>query len=280
MKDRNFKLFAKRAVELEPRSLVVVKAKVSDENGDGQHVNIEVRDEEGNSYGHPRDVVVGDTKLAFTSHADTMIEVCIENTLDPGSLYGLYRTIEFDLEMGSEAIDYEAIRRKEKLKPLEVELCKIENILTEINQEMEYFILQFSYITFSGDILIIFKYLNSSLISLDLADTYKLSIRYILESSLIQVLFLVIYIMVSYISFLDFFYWIQMQLPCLENVEINAKEIAVKYLGVTEGDRNKWQVKPISRSIAFAICRFPSTSSLSNPNASCWIKYQRSLLTE
>jgi hypothetical protein len=84
-------------------TLVVVTATVGGSKGDGQVVNmhvcpykdpfrkgtralstdttgLQIKDAVGNDYGRPKDVV-GETRMAFTSLADTAFDVCFENTL-------------------------------------------------------------------------------------------------------------------------------------------------------------------------------------------------------
>lgn len=65
-------------------TLVVVTATVSGTKGDGQKVDIHIRDAVGNEYGRPKDVV-GEARMAFTSHADAAFDVCFENHLDEGA---------------------------------------------------------------------------------------------------------------------------------------------------------------------------------------------------
>lgn len=82
-------------------TLVVVTATVSGQKGDGQMVNMHVssldspgcepssadasfatkiKDAVGNEYGKPKDIV-GESRMAFTSHADAAFDVCFENIL-------------------------------------------------------------------------------------------------------------------------------------------------------------------------------------------------------
>ncbi|KAF8458167.1 emp24/gp25L/p24 family/GOLD-domain-containing protein [Terfezia claveryi] len=135
-------------------TLVVVTATVSGTKGDGQRVNIleghwwtirnreltaglQIRDGLGNDYGRPKNVV-GESRTAFTSHADGAFDVCFENILDDGKHYGLTRVVELDVEIGADARDWSAIQAAEKLKPLEMELRRVEAITEEVVNEMEY----------------------------------------------------------------------------------------------------------------------------------------------
>ena len=115
----------------------------------------------GNDYGRPKDIV-GETRQAFTSPADTAFDVCLENlitnTRRTPSLPSLSlrhyklilgnveidmrgpvsREIELDIEIGADARDWSSIQAQEKLKPVETDLRRIEEVVGEIVNEMEY----------------------------------------------------------------------------------------------------------------------------------------------
>jgi p24 family protein delta-1 len=130
----------------------------------------QIKDAVGNDYGRPKDVA-GETRMAFTSLADTAFDVCFENTLsgrrtppvpslwlpgqtefkhfDPSQLCDANafdteigrnpsRHVELDIDIGADARDWSAIQAAEKLKPVETELRRIEETVNEIVQEMEY----------------------------------------------------------------------------------------------------------------------------------------------
>ncbi|CEJ80172.1 Putative Endoplasmic reticulum vesicle protein [[Torrubiella] hemipterigena] len=119
-------------------TLVVVKSIVGGHKGDGMMINIAVRDTLGNEYGRARDVV-GESKTIFTSHADAAFDVCYENLLS-GSRHPTpsTRDIELDIDIGADAKDWSAIQADEKLKPVEADLRRIEELTGEIVHEMEY----------------------------------------------------------------------------------------------------------------------------------------------
>jgi len=48
------------------------------------------------------------------------------------------RKISFSLKTGIDAKDYSAVAKKEDLKPLEVELMKLQDVLEEVNNDMKY----------------------------------------------------------------------------------------------------------------------------------------------
>lgn len=44
-------------------------------------LSVQIKDAVGNEYGRPKDIV-GETRMAFTSHADAAFDVCFENKVD------------------------------------------------------------------------------------------------------------------------------------------------------------------------------------------------------
>ncbi|OZJ05324.1 hypothetical protein BZG36_01561 [Bifiguratus adelaidae] len=120
-------------------TMVLVLVKVSD--GYNQRVGLEIFDNSlsANSYDKKRDLN-GEVRLAFNTHADADISVCFTNTLhdgiQPDPKYS--RVIDLEFEIGAEADDYQSLAKAEKLAPLEVELRKLEKVVQEIVDEMEY----------------------------------------------------------------------------------------------------------------------------------------------
>ena len=49
-----------------------------------------------------------------------------------------FRTIDLDIDIGSEAIDYEKMQAAEKLKPLELEMRRIEGLVADITADLDY----------------------------------------------------------------------------------------------------------------------------------------------
>ncbi|KAF2458468.1 endoplasmic reticulum vesicle protein 25 precursor [Lineolata rhizophorae] len=118
--------------------LVVVTAIVNGQRGDGQMLNMHIRDAVGNEYGKPKDVV-GENRFAFNSHADSAFDVCFENVLtSKRDVMSPTRHIELDIDIGADAKDWSAIQAGEKLKPVEAELRRIEEVVAEIVSEMDY----------------------------------------------------------------------------------------------------------------------------------------------
>ncbi|KAL8731018.1 MAG: hypothetical protein Q9166_003669 [cf. Caloplaca sp. 2 TL-2023] len=119
-------------------TLVLVTAIVSGSKGDGQMVNMHIKDAVGNEYGRPKDIA-GETRMAFTSHADAAFDVCFENQLSTsGTVLNPSKHIELDIDIGADARDWSAIQAQEKLKPVETELRRIEELVGEVVAEMDY----------------------------------------------------------------------------------------------------------------------------------------------
>jgi len=119
-------------------TLVVVTATVDGFKGDGMVVNMHIKDAVGNEYGKPKDVV-GEQRMAFTSHADASFDVCFENNFSgTKGVKHAFRHVELDIDIGADAKDWSAVQASEKLKPVETELRRMEEMVAEIVSEMEY----------------------------------------------------------------------------------------------------------------------------------------------
>ena len=98
----------------------------------------QIKDAVGNDYARPRDVA-GENRYAFTSHADSAFDVCFENILvATGDSMNPSRHVELDVDIGADAKDWSAIQSQEKLRPIEAELRRIEELVGEVSNEMEY----------------------------------------------------------------------------------------------------------------------------------------------
>ena len=83
--------------------------------------------------------MAGEGRYAFTSHADNAFDVCFENILvsahynkDP------FRSVELDIDIGADAKDWSAIQAGEKLKPVEADLRRMEEVVHELVDELEF----------------------------------------------------------------------------------------------------------------------------------------------
>ncbi|KAI6127574.1 emp24/gp25L/p24 family/GOLD-domain-containing protein [Pisolithus thermaeus] len=122
-------------------ALVIVTANVGP--GPGQRVDIEIIDStpQRNVYLSKRDIK-GETRLAVTAHAEGDIGVCLRNWLSPDVkivlAQNMSRTIDLDIDIGVDAVDYNAIANQESLSGLETEMRKLEGVVKEIEDELEY----------------------------------------------------------------------------------------------------------------------------------------------
>lgn len=55
-----------------------------------------------------------------------------------GHPYGPSRSVELDVDIGADARDWSAIQAAEKLKPVEIELRRIEEVVAEVVSQMDY----------------------------------------------------------------------------------------------------------------------------------------------
>ncbi|KAK9366738.1 emp24/gp25L/p24 family/GOLD-domain-containing protein [Lipomyces kononenkoae] len=119
-------------------ALVVVNVKTNGKKGDGQVLNMSIMDSVGNEYGRPKDLV-GESRTAFTAHANAAFDVCFENVQQGSRAYGtLYREVDLDIDIGADARDWNSVGQTEKLKPMELELRRIEESVDEIVTQMDY----------------------------------------------------------------------------------------------------------------------------------------------
>ncbi|KAJ8082966.1 vesicle coat component [Marasmius tenuissimus] len=122
-------------------ALVIVTANVG--TGDKQRVDVEIVDssEQRNVYLNKKNIT-GETRLAVTSHSEGEMGVCFKNTVETGvsqeQSTKLKRIIDLDVDIGAEAVDYNAIANQESLSGLETEMRKLEGLVKEIVDEMGY----------------------------------------------------------------------------------------------------------------------------------------------
>lgn len=58
--------------------------------------------------------------------------------MDIGAVANPHRAIELDVDIGADARDWSSIQAQEKLKPIETDLRRIEEIVAEVVNDMEY----------------------------------------------------------------------------------------------------------------------------------------------
>ncbi|EGW31739.1 uncharacterized protein SPAPADRAFT_62336 [Spathaspora passalidarum NRRL Y-27907] len=121
--------------------MVVINLKTDGNKGDGQRLDLKVTDSVGNEYRNKRDIL-GEVKIAFTSHDNAAFDICFTNHQEKkwgrNSKISFIRNVELDIEIGAAARDWNALQASEKLKPIELELRKIEGLTSEIVEELQY----------------------------------------------------------------------------------------------------------------------------------------------
>jgi hypothetical protein len=122
-------------------ALVIVTANVGP--GAHQRVDVEILDStpHRNVYLSKRDIK-GETRLAVTAHGEGEVGVCFRNYLSPDikldMARNMSRTVDLDIDIGADAVDYNAIANQESLSGLETEMRKLEGVVKEIVDELEY----------------------------------------------------------------------------------------------------------------------------------------------
>ncbi|KAJ3556960.1 hypothetical protein NM688_g1733 [Phlebia brevispora] len=119
--------------------LVIVTANVGP--GEGQRLDVEIVDSgpEKNVYLNKRGIV-GEARFAITAHNDEGdVGVCFRNYLDVAEGgKPKTRVIDLDVDIGADAVDYNAIANQESLSALETEMRKLEGVVKEIVDELNY----------------------------------------------------------------------------------------------------------------------------------------------
>lgn len=117
--------------------LVVVNIDSNGRMNDGMKMEVTVGDSLGNEHRRLKDIH-GKAKITFTSHHSVAFDVCFYNRMEPHMRGYLFREVEVEIESGAAARDWNAIQAADKLKPNEVALRRIEEVVGEIVSELNY----------------------------------------------------------------------------------------------------------------------------------------------
>ncbi|KAK2149992.1 hypothetical protein LSH36_427g00022 [Paralvinella palmiformis] len=101
----------------------------------GQKASLKITDSRGHVLYNKEDATKG--KFAFTTEEYDMFEVCFESHMIAGG-HGADREVYLHMKHGVEAKNYQDIAKAEKLKPLEVELKKLEDLAESIVNDFAY----------------------------------------------------------------------------------------------------------------------------------------------
>ncbi|KAG0237057.1 vesicle coat component [Actinomortierella wolfii] len=124
-------------VDADTKVLAKIKAKI----GANQKIMLEISDDSPHQNQlYRKDSLSEEQKTLFTTHAAGDIVACFSNSLKDGVQPDprLVSYIDLDFDIGSEAQDYNKMAETERLKPLEVELRKIEGIVGEVMSTMQH----------------------------------------------------------------------------------------------------------------------------------------------
>ncbi|XP_046558070.1 transmembrane emp24 domain-containing protein 10-like [Haliotis rubra] len=119
--------------EIHKDVLVTGDYEVSD--APGQKANLMVTDSKSHILYSKEDAKKG--RFAFTTEEYDMFEVCFDTKMVGGG-QGSDREISLDMKHGVEAKSYEELAKAEKLKPLEVELRRLEDLSKSIVDDFAY----------------------------------------------------------------------------------------------------------------------------------------------
>ncbi|PCH35096.1 hypothetical protein WOLCODRAFT_139738 [Wolfiporia cocos MD-104 SS10] len=126
-----------------PGALVIVTANVGP--GDHQRIDIEILDSGPNKNVYlSKKNISGEKRFAVTAHSEEDVGVCFRNYIEPSTQGGPVeakprsRVIDLDIDIGADAVDYNAIANQESLSGLETEMRKLEGVVKEIVEEMDY----------------------------------------------------------------------------------------------------------------------------------------------
>lgn len=101
----------------------------------GQKAALKVQDSKGHILYQKEDASKG--KFAFTTEEYDMFEICASTHMIAGGR-GVEREVFLDVKHGVEAKNYESIAKAEKLKPMEVELRRLEDLSESIVNDFAY----------------------------------------------------------------------------------------------------------------------------------------------
>jgi hypothetical protein len=104
----------------------------------GHHTKLEVLDSKNHILYNKDNAVKG--KFAFTTDEYDVFQICFETKLaQPGQhTDNLFKEVNLNVKHGVEAKDYENLAKVEKLKPLEIELRRLEDLSQDIVSDFQY----------------------------------------------------------------------------------------------------------------------------------------------
>jgi len=100
--------------------------------------SIQVFDVEGKEVRKTENAVEG--TFGFTTEHSGEISICFLDNPKPGAVVAAYnkRQVTFGLKTGVEAKDYSTVAKKDDLRPLELEMIKLEDVVEQLNADFRY----------------------------------------------------------------------------------------------------------------------------------------------
>lgn len=128
----------KKCLKEEIHKDILVKGDYSVVEVVGQHTKLEVLDSKGHLLYNKEQATKG--KFAFTTDEYDVFQICFETRIlkDVRGVEGISKEVYIDVKHGVEAKDYENLAKVEKLKPLEVELRRLEDLSQDIVTDFAY----------------------------------------------------------------------------------------------------------------------------------------------
>ncbi|XP_067941323.1 transmembrane emp24 domain-containing protein 10-like [Watersipora subatra] len=126
----------KRCLKEEIHKHALVKGDYELSQIHGHHTTVKITDARDHIfYNNDKNELKG--VFAFSVEEYDLFEICFINKLEPGGDGG-QRAVTLNIKHGAEMKDYEAIAKAEKLKPLEKELRKLEDLSESIVSDFAY----------------------------------------------------------------------------------------------------------------------------------------------
>lgn len=120
--------------EIHKNVLVTGEYKLS--QAPGHTTSLKVGDSKGHTLYSKEDAVEG--KFAFTTDDKEVVDICFISAVAPGMRAAPAREVFLDVKHGVEAKSYEDIAKSEKLKPMEIELRRLEDLSEAIVNDFAY----------------------------------------------------------------------------------------------------------------------------------------------
>ncbi|MFH4982337.1 hypothetical protein AB6A40_009046 [Gnathostoma spinigerum] len=127
----------KRCLKEEAHKNVVVTGEYELSEGVGYTSTVHITDTRGHTLHNHEKFRDNKGKFAFTADEYDIFEICVSSHLPPG-YQGQDREVNLIIRRGIEAKSYDDVAKIEKLKPLEVELRRLEDLSDSIVSDFEY----------------------------------------------------------------------------------------------------------------------------------------------